>query len=231
MASTGITAPGKGNPIELGQAAGVTGNLQMTLGTPSAYPAYAAYAGGLSWFSSGGAGIPMAAYRSDKLSSGTTGTSIKTTNTANVTGTGLFPFVSSLNPVTYTNNYQLWAGTCRAEQPPTGYDMSSVTPGSSQTQVFQTPTLQLTVKQRQLPGDSERREVHVQQHGWLVLGRVGTDDRGVESRYFGNRRVLVLRCAVRRQRDLWIRRQRLRADGDGDRLRRSQVRYEVLLGN
>lgn len=147
VASTGITSPGKGNPIELGLAAGVTGNLQMTLGTPSAYPAYAAYAGGLSWFSSGGAGIPMAAYRSHKLTTGSTATSIATTNVAGTTGTGLFPFVSSLNPATYTNNYQVWAGTCRAEQPPTGYDMSTVTPGSGQTQVLQTPTLQLTVKQ------------------------------------------------------------------------------------
>jgi prepilin-type N-terminal cleavage/methylation domain-containing protein len=137
VASTGIAAPGRGNPIALGQAGGLTGNLKMTVGTP-----YTAYADGLSWFSSGGAGIPMASYRYNAQS---LTSSISTTNTAGVSGTGLFPFVSSQNPVTYTNNYQMWAGTCRQEQPPTGYDMFTVSPGSTQTQNIQVPTLQLTV--------------------------------------------------------------------------------------
>ena len=143
VASTGIASPGKGNPIELGQAAGLTGNFKMTVGSPTAYTAYA---GGLSWFSSGGAGIPMASYRTNDLAGGTTASSISTTNVAGTTGTGLFPFVSSQSPVTYTNNYQVWAGTCRQEQPPTGYDMFTVAPGSTQTQPIQVPTLQLTVK-------------------------------------------------------------------------------------
>ena len=137
VASTGIASPGKGNPIELGQAGGLTGNLKMTVGTP-----YSAYADGLSWFSSGGAGIPMASYRYNAQS---LTSSISTTNTAGGSNTGLFPFVSSQSPVTYTNNYQVWAGTCRQEQPPAGYDMFTVSPGSTQTQNIQVPTLQLTV--------------------------------------------------------------------------------------
>jgi prepilin-type N-terminal cleavage/methylation domain-containing protein len=140
VASTGITPPGKGNPIELAQAGGVNGSLQMTVS--SGDPAYAS---GLSWFSSGGAGIPMAAYRTHSVTP--VAASIATTNVAGATGTGLFPFVSSQNPVTYTNNYQVWAGTCRSEQPPTGYDMFTVQPGLTVPNApIQVPTLQLTVK-------------------------------------------------------------------------------------
>ena len=142
VASTGIASPGKGNPIELGQAGGLTGNFVQTVGSPSPYTAYAA---GLSWFSSGGAGIPMAAYRKNGTALSQTGQTVTATTPYSVNG--LFPFVSSQNPVTYTNNYQMWAGTCRQEQPPTGYDMFTVAPGSTQTQPIQTPTLQLTVKQ------------------------------------------------------------------------------------
>ena len=142
VASTGIASPGRGNPIALGQAGGVRGNFQMT----GAASGDTAYASGLSWFSSGGAGIPMAAYRH---ASPTTpvASSISTTNVAGTSGTGLFPFVSSQNPVTYTNNYSVWAGTCRSEQPPQGYDAFTVAPGSSvTTPAVQVPTLLLTVK-------------------------------------------------------------------------------------
>ena len=144
VASTGIAAPGRGNPIALGQAGGLTGNIKMT----GAAAGDTAYAAGLSWFSSGGAGIPMAAYRTHSVS--TVASSIATTNVAGTTNTGLFPFVSSTNPVTYTNNYQVWAGTCRSEQPPTGYDMVTIQPGSvlsgSTSPTIQVPTLLLTVK-------------------------------------------------------------------------------------
>jgi len=141
VASTGITAPGKGNPIELGQAGGIAGGFQ-TQGSPTAFTAWA---DGLSWFSSGGAGIPMAAYRKNATALSSTGQTVTASTPASVNG--LFPFVSSTNPVSYTNNYQAWAGTCRQEQPPTGYDMFTVQPGLSLTgQIFYVPTVQLTVK-------------------------------------------------------------------------------------
>ena len=143
VASTGIGAPGRGNPIALGQAGGLTGNFKMTVGAST----YTAYTGGLAWFSSGGAGIPMAAYRKNAETAPAVASQLQTTNVAGATGTGLFPFVSSQNPVTYTNNYQMWAGTCRQEQPPTGYDMFTVSPGLTQTQTIQVPAAQLTVKQ------------------------------------------------------------------------------------
>ncbi len=141
VASTGITAPGKGNPIELGQAGGIAGTFK-TQGSPTSV---VTYADGLSWFSSGGAGIPMAAYRKNATALQTTGQTVTASTPASVNG--LFPFVSSTNPVSYTNNYQAWAGTCRQEQPPAGNDMFTVAPGSSLSgQIFYVPTVQLTVK-------------------------------------------------------------------------------------
>ncbi|HUB03495.1 MAG TPA: type II secretion system protein [Solirubrobacteraceae bacterium] len=136
VASTGIAAPGKGNPIELGQAGGITGNFTTTTG-------YSAYADGLSWFSSGGAGIPMASYRYN--APGSMQGSIPTITAPNgPSNMGLFPFVSSQNPVSYTNNYQVWAGTCRQEQPPAGTDTVTVQPGSNNsTQQITEPALQL----------------------------------------------------------------------------------------
>ncbi|HUA02388.1 MAG TPA: type II secretion system protein [Solirubrobacteraceae bacterium] len=138
VASTGITAPGKGNPIELGQAAGFQGSYKTNGGSNTAY------ADGLSWFSSGGAGIPMAAYRTNASSLSSTGQTVTASTPTSVNG--LFPFVSSTNPVSYTNNYQIWAGTCRQEQPPAGYDTFTVQPGQSLNgqQVLE-PTLQLSL--------------------------------------------------------------------------------------
>jgi prepilin-type N-terminal cleavage/methylation domain-containing protein len=138
VASTGIASPGKGNPIELGQAGGLTGNF-TTNGSANS----TAYADGLSWFSSGGAGIPMASYRTNAQSLRTSISTVTASGTASTMG--LFPFVSSTNPVSYTGNYQVWAGTCRQEQPPVGYDTFTVAPGSSQTQSIQEPTLQLSL--------------------------------------------------------------------------------------
>ena len=131
--------------MEMGQAGGITARLLDHLQlAPNA-----TYADGLSWFSSGGAGIPMASYRcatsTGTACSGTpsTASSISTTTKSGTTSSnGLFPFVSSLNPVSYTNNYQVWAGTCRQEQPPAGIDTFTVAPGSSNPQTIQEPALQ-----------------------------------------------------------------------------------------
>ena len=136
VASTGIASPGKGNPIELGQAGGITGNFATTDTS-----AVTAYADGLSWFSSGGAGIPMASYR---YNAKTITSSIPTITAPNgPSNMGLFPFVSSQSPVSYTNNYQVWAGTCRQEQPPAGTDTFTVAPGSNNPQTITEPALQV----------------------------------------------------------------------------------------
>ncbi|MBV8219717.1 MAG: type II secretion system protein [Solirubrobacterales bacterium] len=147
VASTGITPPGKGNPIELGQAGGVTGSFTTLANNSSgAQQTFTTRSAGLSWFSSGGAGIPMAAYRDNSSTTVPPPTTLATTTASGTaSSSGLFPFVSSTNPVAYTNNYQVWAGVCRQEQPPAGNDMFTVQPGSSITPSIQEPPLQLTV--------------------------------------------------------------------------------------
>ncbi len=54
--------------------------------------------------------------------------------TTTTSATNLFPF-ASLNPTSYTNNYQLWVGKCQQEQPPAGINPATVTPGSNQSGV------------------------------------------------------------------------------------------------
>jgi prepilin-type N-terminal cleavage/methylation domain-containing protein len=124
VASTGIAAPSRGNPIELGQAGGVTANFHVDNGGT---PGLSLSSGSLSWYGSG-SGYSMSNARTRTVPTPTT--PIATTTVAGGSG-GLFPFASSLNPAGYTNNYQLWAGTCRQEEPPAGTDVASVTPGSS----------------------------------------------------------------------------------------------------
>lgn len=137
VASTGIGTPSRGNPIEMGQAGGVTANFAIdATGTPAtAFPAPA-----LSWYGSGG-GYSMSNYRTyDPTGSSA---SMVTKTVAGASG-GLFPF-ASLNPTSYTNNYQLWAGTCRQEQPPAGVDAASVTPGYSGAMNVAAPAVDVNV--------------------------------------------------------------------------------------
>jgi hypothetical protein len=121
VASTGIASPSKGNPIEMGLGGGVTANFSINGLSPTVlFPAPA-----LSWYGSGG-GYSMSNYRTNDPTGAST--SIATTTVAGASPGGLFPF-ASLNPTSYTNNYQVWAGTCRQEEPPAGTDVATVTPG------------------------------------------------------------------------------------------------------
>jgi hypothetical protein len=70
----------------------------------------------------------MSNYRTNDPSGSSSYTSLSTTTVAGAGPGGLFPF-ASLNPTSYTNNYQLWPGKCRQEQPPAGIDAATVTPG------------------------------------------------------------------------------------------------------
>lgn len=129
VASTGIAAPSRGNPIELGLGGGITGTFRLAgTGTPGTQ----AYAPDLSWYGSGG-GYSMSDFRNNDPTGSTNYSSLPTTTVANdnvwnASAGGLFPF-ASLNPTSYANNYQVWAGSCRAEQPPAGVNPASVTPG------------------------------------------------------------------------------------------------------
>jgi hypothetical protein len=123
VASTGIATPSRGNPIEMGLGGGITAKFGFD-GTGST-PSKTFSAGALSWYGSGG-GYSMSDYRTNDPTGSQA--SIATTTVAGASPGGLFPF-ASLNPTSYTNNYQVWAGTCRQEQPPAGTDVASVTPG------------------------------------------------------------------------------------------------------
>ena len=102
----------------------------------------------------------MASYR---YSAKSITSSISTTNAAGATG-GLFPFVSSQSPVTYTNNYQVWAGTCRQEQPPAGTDTFTVAPGSTVTaQTITEPALQVGFTWAGNKNSPDRREDRLHQ--------------------------------------------------------------------
>jgi hypothetical protein len=107
----------------MGQGGGITATFAID-GTGT--PPWAFQSKSLSWYGSGG-GYSMSNHRSNTFAS--LQSSIPTKTVSGGSG-GLFPF-ASLNPTSYTNNYQLWAGTCRQEQPPAGTDTASVTPGYS----------------------------------------------------------------------------------------------------
>ena len=142
VASTGVANPSKGNPVILGQGGAVSGQFK-TIYPSTGGNSYTGYADGLSWYSGGGNGVSMSGYRtatSSLASSVTTTTASGTSSTM-----GLFPFSSSSNPANYTNNYQVWPGTCQQEEPPSGTDMVTVTPGSSQTAPIQEPALAVGV--------------------------------------------------------------------------------------
>lgn len=142
VASTGIATPSKGNPIEMGLGGGATGTFYLA-GTTTG-----AFAPDLSWYGSGG-GYSMSDFRKNDPTGGTNYSSLPTTTVADANSPsaspgGLFPF-ASLNPTSYTNNYQLWAGACRAEQPPAGVNAATVTPGlSNLTATVYEPQLYLT---------------------------------------------------------------------------------------
>jgi prepilin-type N-terminal cleavage/methylation domain-containing protein len=129
VASTGIATPSRGNPIEMGLGGGATGTFYIA-GTGS--PGTATKAPALSWYGSGG-GYSMSDFRNNDPTGTSSYASLPTTTVANdnlatAPAGGLFPF-ASLNPTSYANNYQLWAGACRAEQPPAGVNAATVTPG------------------------------------------------------------------------------------------------------
>ncbi len=144
VASTGIATPSKGNPIEMGLGGGITANFAID-GTTTP-PNFASPE--LSWYGSGG-GYSMSSYRTNDPAGTSSYTSLPTTtvaaaNQANAVAGGLFPF-ASLNPTSYTNNYQLWAGKCRQEQPPAGTDVASVTPGFTGSMSVTAPAVAVSV--------------------------------------------------------------------------------------
>ena len=107
----------------------------------------------------------------DCTGSGTPTTFNASTGVASFTVGSLFPFY--INSTTrYTNNYQLWAGSCEQEQPLvplTGSGFASVTPGkvalSGGDAVVDEPAIDVAVKYNGgTPSPAELRDHHVQRH-------------------------------------------------------------------
>lgn len=105
---------------------GLAGSVNATFATPGGI---AGQADGLSWLGTGGS-----------LSMTTPGTTSVSTAAPTLSTGSLFPFDGSTTG--YTNNYAIWAGQCLQQEPPTGYDQFSVSPGSTGTsQTIQEPLL------------------------------------------------------------------------------------------
>jgi hypothetical protein len=106
-------------------------------------------AGGLSWYGAGSS-LSMSAYQANDATS--------TTGDASISTDPLFPFAFAGPPVNYTNNYQLWTGQCRGEQPPSAFTTNavSVSPGTTQSIPVWEPAVILKVTyagSRVAPGD------------------------------------------------------------------------------
>ena len=127
--STGSASPA-GLPFHLGLAGSI-------VGTFTTYNAlYPGQADAISWLGSG------AAYGM----SGGDLTAPPTSPAITQTTGRLFPFNQSITTTpSYTSNYAVWGGQCLQQEPPSGYDRFSVTPGSiGQAQSVREPLLALT---------------------------------------------------------------------------------------
>jgi Tfp pilus assembly protein PilV len=72
-------------------------------------------------------------------------TSTSTTGSTSLTARNLFPFAYT-NPTNYNNNYSVWAGACRQEEPPTAdLTTASITPGGALSATVLEPALNLQV--------------------------------------------------------------------------------------
>ncbi len=130
------------HPIQLGLAGNISATFttQATGSTVSCPPSTGTCTGqksdALSWFGNGSSAT-MSGYASSTLAS--PGTLVPASGTI-----PLFPFW--FTSTGYTSNYQVWAGKCQQNQPPSGVNKISVNPGSTQTGLaIQEPALNVTV--------------------------------------------------------------------------------------
>jgi type II secretory pathway pseudopilin PulG len=148
VTSVGTANPSSGNPLIMGLAGTVNANFTTV---PVLATVTGQQAPGLSWLGTG-ASRSMNVYKSSLLSPAGTPPSVCGPGSAScslgslipASGTiSLFPFAFVGN--VYTNNYRAWAGGCRQEEAPDGYDTYTVGPGSNQTLAVQEPALNLMV--------------------------------------------------------------------------------------
>ncbi len=146
VTSTGTATPSGGNPIILGNAGTFTANFTSNSGALTGQQADA-----VSWYGAGtsdsmsiyknqgyGASTPQTVPCASSSSPCSAGASIPSAGSIK-----LFPF--EFTGPSYTNNYAVWAGPCRQEEPPAGTDNFSVAPGSGQTMAIQEPAMNVVV--------------------------------------------------------------------------------------
>ncbi len=129
VTSTGTATPSGGNPVLMAQPGTIAAKF-------SANGASGQEADAFSWIGTGATNSMSSPNTYDP--STTPYAQLPTSGSEN-----LFPFAFS-GP-SYTNNYQVWAGKCLQNQPPTGQNMFSVAPASSQTLTVPEPAIALTV--------------------------------------------------------------------------------------
>ena len=142
VTGTGVSFPSV-HPVQLGLAGAISAifTTQAAGSTTSCPPSSGVCTGqqsdALSWFGNGSSGT-MSGFRSATLSA--PGALVPATGTI-----PLFPFW--FTSTGYSNNYQVWAGKCQQNQPPTGVNKISVSPGSSQAPLsVQEPALNVLVQ-------------------------------------------------------------------------------------
>ncbi|HLJ04030.1 MAG TPA: carboxypeptidase-like regulatory domain-containing protein [Solirubrobacteraceae bacterium] len=139
-----VTGSGTTRPTNNPEVIGLAGTVNAAFST-GAYPndtsttattVTGEAATDLSWYGAGG---------SQSMTASKSVTSGSTTGSTALTASSLFPFGFSGTPWTYTNNYRLWAGRCLQEEPPTGYNTATVSPGSTSALTVQEPALDVNV--------------------------------------------------------------------------------------
>jgi Tfp pilus assembly protein PilV len=122
VTAAGSASPSGGPTFHLGLAGTVGGSFTTAMTDVTGE------ADTISWLGSG-ASLGMAGYRSSTPLSVPAGA---------ITIGSLFPFdVTAALPAGYTNNYSVWAGRCLQNEPPSGIDQFTVSPGSNQAQNVQ----------------------------------------------------------------------------------------------
>ncbi len=117
---------------------GVAGlvDAQFTTSNPNTVAGTSQEADAFSWYGAGSS-QSMSAY-SDYDPSTTPATLLPSSGYES-----LYPF--EFTGLSYTGNYQVWAGKCPQMEPPTGTDDASVSPGSTQTLTISEPALDVLV--------------------------------------------------------------------------------------
>ncbi len=143
VTGTGVSYPSV-HPEQLGQAGTVVANFTTnatgnTVSCPASTGTCTSQSADGVMYYGAGSSTSMSSDKSSTLSS--PGTQVPSSGSLS-----LFPFYFTSGGGNYNNNYQMWPGKCQQNQPPSGTDQLTVSPGSSQTARLQEPALNVQVQ-------------------------------------------------------------------------------------